>query len=161
MNGGSVPDTLSHIRAVQARLDVVIRELSKRQDAHDASKLLTPEVEVFDEFTPRLSSTTYGSPEYFQMLAAMKPALDHHYAANRHHPEWHELGIAGMNLIDLLEMICDWMAAAERHTDGNVLRSIELNRKRFCYSDELAAILCNTAALIERAMPVGPAKTHI
>ena len=30
---------------------------------------------------------TYGSDEYKACLTEMKPALDHHYAANRHHPE--------------------------------------------------------------------------
>ncbi len=78
-------------------------------------------------------------------MAEMKPAIDHHNSANRHHPEHFEGGIHEMNLIDLLEMMCDWKAATLRHNDGDIMKSIEINQKRFGYSDELAAILRNTA----------------
>lgn len=43
---------------------------------------------MFTRFTPRLKGMTYGSPEYKQCLAEMGPGLRHHYAANRHHPEF-------------------------------------------------------------------------
>lgn len=49
-----------------------------------------------------------------------------------------------MTLIDLLEMLCDWKASSERHTDGDIYRSIEINQSRFGYSDELKTILKNT-----------------
>jgi len=49
-----------------------------------------------------------------------------------------------MNLIDLCEMISDWKGATLRHNDGDILKSIELNQKRFSYSDELKQILINT-----------------
>ena len=74
----------------------------------------------------------------------MKPALDHHYAVNSHHPEFYADGIRGMSLLDITEMLCDWKAAALRHADGNILKSIEINQKRFGYSDELKQILFNT-----------------
>jgi hypothetical protein len=53
-----------------------------------------------------------------------------------------------MSLIDLLEMICDWKAATLRHNDGNIQRSITINKERFKYGDELEAILRNTAELL-------------
>jgi len=37
--------------------------------------------------TPKLAGSTYGSEEYKAFLGQMKPALDHHYAVNDHHPE--------------------------------------------------------------------------
>lgn len=80
-------DTYLHIQTVQRFLGKVIRDLALRSEAHDQSKLNSPEKEVFDEFTPKLAGSTYGSDEYKTFLAAMKPALDHHYAANSHHPE--------------------------------------------------------------------------
>ena len=76
----------------------------------------------------------------------MKPALDHHYARNRHHPEhWPTNGIRDMSLVDLIEMFCDWKAATERHADGSLLKSIETNKKRFGYGDELEHIFLRTA----------------
>jgi len=119
--------------------------LNQRSEDHDQSKLVSPEKEVFDKFTPKLATSTYGSEEYKGFLAAMKPALDHHYAKNSHHPEHYENGIQGMSLLDLIEMLCDWKAATMRHNDGDLAKSIEINQKRFGYSEELKGILINTA----------------
>jgi hypothetical protein len=74
----------------------------------------------------------------------LKPALDHHYANSSHHPEHYEEGMAGMDLIDLLEMIADWYASSMRHNDGNIIKSIELNKTRFQYNDMLETIFKNT-----------------
>ena len=75
----------------------------------------------------------------------MKPALDHHYENNRHHPEHFKNGIKDMTLIDLIEMFCDWKTSSERHESGSILSSIDINKERFGYSEELASILLNTA----------------
>jgi len=188
-------DTLEHIDKVRFLLSLVLQNLGERSNAHDASKIDSPEKEAFDEFTPKLKDSTYGSDEYKGFLAAMKPALDHHYAANSHHPEhyrwwcgicdgrfteaqWEDApqgpndsgqrycpvcsrngiiyeswlepktdkGLHGMTLLDIIEMLCDWKAATLRHKDGDLLRSIDLNQKRFGYSEEMRRILRNTAA---------------
>jgi hypothetical protein len=117
---------------------------------NDASKLKSPEKEIFDEFTPKLRTSTYGSEEYKGYLQAMGEALKHHYAHNSHHPEHRPNGIKGMSLVDLLEMLCDWKAATLRHANGDIRRSIEQNQQRFGYSDELKSILLNTLPLIEQ-----------
>ncbi len=142
-------ETLKHIRNVQARIAAVAAELLRRSMDHDASKLEPPEVAVYDEFTPLLAATTYGSPEYAELLSKIRPALDHHYLSNRHHPEHWTAGIRGMSLCDLVEMICDWAAASQRHTDGDVRRSIEINQKRFGYADQLRSIFLNTVDELE------------
>lgn len=136
--------THEHIQMVQGFLHGAAEELIKRAAVHDQSKLSSPEKEVLDEETPRLAGSTYGSPEYGEALVRMKVMLDHHYAHNSHHPEHHKDGITGMSLFDLLEMICDWMAATKRHKDGDILKSIEINQKRFGYSDELKQIFLHT-----------------
>jgi hypothetical protein len=83
----------------------------------------------------------------------MKVGLDHHYAANTHHPEHYPDGIQGMNLLDVLEMLCDWKAATMRHNNGDIRKSIEINQQRFGYSDELKTLLLNTLALLETDEP--------
>ncbi len=145
--------TYEHIQTVQRLLGEAIRDLQERQRVHDQSKLKSPEVEAFDEWTPKLNASAYGTPEYAAMLAAMKPALDHHYAHNSHHPEYYADGIRGMSLLDLIEMICDWQAATLRHNDGDIQRSIELNQKRFGYSDELKQIFKNTVMRKSATVP--------
>lgn len=137
-------DTYKHILQVQELLKRVIINLSDRQIKHDASKLEEPELSIFNEFTPKLANCTYGSDEYKDFLSKMRIGLEHHYACNRHHPEHYDNGIKGMNLIDLIEMMCDWLAATARHVNGNIFKSIEINQDRFGYSDELKQIFVNT-----------------
>jgi len=42
-------------------------------------------------------------------------------------------------------MLADWKAATERHDDGDLAKSLEIQRERFGISDQLVAILRNTA----------------
>lgn len=141
--------TLRHIETVRNYISAVIRELLVRQEKHDQSKLERPEAEAYDVITDQLRGITYGSDRYREVLQSQKPAIDHHYQVNRHHPEFFgEKSYRGMTLIDLIEMLCDWKAAGLRHNDGDLFKSIEINQKRFGYSDELREILENTAKWI-------------
>ena len=142
-------ETQKHIEAVRKYIRFMIDKIDMRGVKHDASKLESPEVEVFAEYTPKLSTTTFGSEEYFANLEGMKSALDHHYASNRHHPEHFVNGINDMTLIDILEMFCDWKASTLRHNDGNLLKSIETNAERFKMEGQLKQILINTARMID------------
>jgi hypothetical protein len=137
--------TIRHIEAVRNHLNACVRELLTRAEQHDQSKLQSPEREEFDRLTPLLRGSTYGSDEYKGFLKSMDKALAHHYENNRHHPEHFPDGVHGMNLIDLIEMLCDWKSSTLRHADGDIYKSIEINQKRFGYSDEMARILRNTA----------------
>lgn len=145
MTYDSYHDTQEHINKVRENIGKVQDNLLERALYHDESKLSSPEKEVFDRVTPRLKELTYGSDEYKEQLADMKVALDHHYAANSHHPEHYENGVNGMSLLDVLEMLADWKAATERHTDGNLSKSMDINKERFDISDQLYEILLNTA----------------
>lgn len=142
-------ETLKHIERVRYYLRIITDKLTSRGISHDKTKLESPEVELFIEFTPRLAELKYGSEEYKESLAGLKPALDHHYAHSRHHPEHFSKGIADMNLVDIMEMLCDWKAAGERQRDGNLLKSIELNAQRFGYDDQLKQIFINTAKMLD------------
>ena len=81
-------ETLKHIHKVRAYLYQMIEELDNRARLHDQSKLDSPEKETFGEYTPELAKTEYGTPEYEALLEKVRPAIEHHYANNRHHPEW-------------------------------------------------------------------------
>lgn len=141
----SKPDTEKHIQRVNELIQEVRTNLRHRGVEHDASKLEPPEKEWFDESTQRLRGTTYGSAEYKEMLEQMQPCLKHHYKHNSHHPEHYPNGIYGMCLLDLMEMLCDWKAATERHADGCLARSLEVNQTRFGYDDNFKNMLTQTA----------------
>jgi hypothetical protein len=141
----SRPATYEHIGEVRRRLLQVAHDLIDRADHHDASKLIEPEVTVFDEYTPKLRDSTYGSDEYKEFLVGMGKGLDHHYAENDHHPEHFADGIHAMSLVQLIEMLADWKAATLRHADGNLWRSIDQNAERFGYGEEIKTLLRATA----------------
>lgn len=144
--------TQAHINEVRYLLNLVIVELMKRGEEHDQSKFSDAEAPVFDRFSERLRDLEYGSDEYRDCLKAMKPALDHHYRGNRHHPEHFADGIDGMNLFDLIEMIVDWYAAGKRHGGGDLSESIAKNTDRFGIGSQLVSILNNTAKVLTGKM---------
>ena len=142
-------ETMQHIARVQQHLTTFVKELLSRSQQHDQSKLRRPEVEAFTKHTATLAAMTYGSPEYLAAKEAMAPAIAHHYANNRHHPEHWKAGVSDMSLVDVVEMFCDWKAASERHNDGNLRRSIEINAHRFDMSPQIVRIFENTVDLLE------------
>ena len=137
--------TMLHIAEVRRFLKACAIELLIRGEDHDASKLEQPEVGIFTEFTPKLAATTYGTEEYYDMLAEMQQGLIHHYEVNSHHPQHHDDGVNDMCLFDVIEMLCDWGAAVMRHDDGDIFESLFINKERFNISDQLFCILFNTA----------------
>lgn len=142
-------ETQKHIENVRKYVKLFSDALAIRGIEHDRLKLETPEVEVFAEYTPQLASVTYGSEEYSKILENMNVAIQHHYANYRHHPEHFPDGINDMNLVDIVEMLCDWKASSLRQNDGNLLKSIEANAERFGYDDQLKQIFMNTAKMFD------------
>ena len=142
--------TMRHIETVRNFIDCVIRELLSRQEQHDQSKLQQPEVDVFEIYTAKLRDCIYASDEYKKYMEEMKPAIDHHHTCNRHHPEYFVDSIRGMDLVDLIEMLCDWKSATMRHNTGDIYKSLELNQKRFGYSDDIKRLLKNTVDWLEQ-----------
>ena len=137
-------DVVKHIHVVRENIYKMIEELDNRARLHDQSKLESPEQEIFGESYKDLIKTEYGTPEYDALLEKVKPAITHHYANNRHHPEHWRNGIDDMTLIDLIEMLCDWKAATVRNKNGNIRKSIEHNADRFKMSPQLKQIFENT-----------------
>lgn len=142
----SRPDTIAHIDRVRNLVHDCIDNLTMRAINHDDSKLREPEKSGFDRLKAlSLSGMAYGSEEYRASLRSEKPAIQHHYAANSHHPEHYENGVDGMSLLDVVEMLMDWKAATERMKDGGDIRaSLAHNVDRFKLSPQLTKILDNT-----------------
>lgn len=137
-------ETLTHIAQVKSNINIFVHDMITRGDHHDASKLVEPEMSVFAAHTQKLKGTVYGTPEYDKLLQEVKPAIEHHYANNRHHPEHWPNGVNDMTLIDLLEMLADWKAATQRNQNGNIRKSIEINAARYKMSPQLRTIFENT-----------------
>lgn len=175
-NYDSLEDTMAHIETVREYIEQVKTNLTIRGVAHDASSLVEPEKSFYDKYRPLLSSLEYNSPAYLAALEEFKPAIQHHYDNNSHHPEHFKhfecgacfkhfseepenshcdrcgysvfeqyTGVNGMSLLDVLEMLIDWLAAiARKGTDEDVLDNFDRTRKRFKISPQLADIIKNT-----------------
>ncbi len=86
----SRPDTNAHILRVRELLYICQGKFEARGFAHDRSKLEEPEKSAFDRLKAlSLSGMAYGSEEYRACLRAEQPAIEHHYKANSHHPEFY------------------------------------------------------------------------
>jgi ClpP class serine protease len=153
-------ETRKHQQEVARLLMTFATKLLERAAKHDDSKLLSPEREVFIKNNAKLKGLTYGSEEYKQCLADMKVALNSHYANNPHHPEFNtvnffdgglESPVTGMHLVDVVEMLCDWMASTKRHADGNIAKSININEERFNISPQLSQVFRNTTPILEES----------
>lgn len=125
----------------------MIAEILDRAFAHDMSKLVPPEKEVFDSLPPPWAA--YGTPAYEESRQKLMPALEHHYLVNSHHVEHYRDGIRGVNLFDLLEMLADWKSKEIDSPDNSLSKSIEINSEKYEMSDQLKQILLNTASYLE------------
>ena len=141
----STPDCNIHKMFINSVFDMIILpELSKRAKEHDLSKLESPEKECYDKYIPLLRTAKYGSKEYTKIRDNMqKEGLDHHYKANRHHPEHFKNGVNDMNLIDFVEMICDWFAASLK-SDTSFIDGLDTNVKKYNLPDMIVNIIKNT-----------------
>jgi len=139
-------DTIRHRLMVCDFADRFCRKLMARAQRHDESKLHEPEKSKFDVVgTQRhLDSIEYDSREYQDSLASLGDALKHHYENNDHHPQHFDNGIDGMNLLQLVEMYLDWCAASKRNKNGDIRKSIEQNKKKYCMTEQLYSIFMNT-----------------
>jgi hypothetical protein len=138
-----IKEIKKHQRIVKFFVKKFVNALLNQVKVHDKSKLQDPELKLFSLYTFRLKRSKYGSDEYKKYLEKLKPALEVHYANNRHHPECHKNGYRDMDLIDIIEMFFDWKSAAMRNK-GNFKDGLKINKERFGLSDDIYKIFLNT-----------------
>lgn len=144
-----IKDLIDHRWRVGRYMRIVANALFQNALIHDNSKFEPEEFGAYEAAFPKLQKYAYGSEEFKQALQTIQPAIEHHYQANDHHPEHFENGIADMDLIQLTEMVCDWLAASER-SQKDVHAGLEINRQRFNIDPQLFRIISNTIRRLER-----------
>ena len=133
----------THIEHVQKYIKTFIQLLEERAKNHDKSKLELPEFDIWCKMDEE-PQYKYGTPEYFEKINRYKDLFKHHYECNRHHPEHFLLGINDMNLIDLIEMLCDWLGYKDIMSINEAMSLIDKQMARYNFSDELRGIMFNT-----------------
>ena len=135
----AINNIVKHISKVRYAVQRITASLNQRALRHDDSKLSESELPGYVEADAIFEDIEYGSPEYYEAKNSVKEVIERHCAANRHHPEHFPNGVKDMNLVDIIEMLCDWAAAAD-----DLEGSIDINQGRFDLSPQLAQILRNT-----------------
>ena len=132
-----------HISRVRRHINTFIQLLIRRAEKHDKSKLEEPELSWWKEMDkePRYP---YGSEEYKQKIKRWNKVFKHHYQYNRHHPEHYEYGVCEMTLIDIVEMMCDWLGYKDTTTVTEALKVCDEQMARYNISEELRQIIFNT-----------------
>jgi len=127
-------DLIDHKRRVSTYLQNVANALVGRAVVHDNSKFSAEEYEPYEQAFPGLQKYAYGTDEFKAELRKIKPAI---------HPEYFKSGIEGMNLIQLVEMTCDWIAASER-SGTDIHKGLLMNKERFNIDDQLFGVIERT-----------------
>lgn len=132
-----------HIASVQIKLERLVLEIIKRSKEHDSSKLIEPEISLWKKMDeePRCP---YGTKEYFEKINRNKLVFDLHYKNNPHHPEHFLNGINDMDLVDVLELLCDWISYKEIISYSEAVKIVKQQAKRFNLSEQLTFIMINT-----------------
>jgi len=139
-----------HRNKVQQWVQRIMKILEDRAKKHDLSKL-NDELELWkklDEY-PRYK---YGSSEYFEKLKRFKNVFYTHWAHNRHHYEYFRIKHHGniskiytdIDLVDLIEMMCDWLSYNETITVTDAKKLVAEQMKRLGMPKEIAALILNT-----------------
>ena len=99
-----------HQNAVKRWLAHFSMILQSRAIKHDESKLQEPEYSLWKKMDeePRYP---YGTKEYSSKLKRWQHLFRLHWKdkRNRHHPEHFVSPVAEMDLMDMIEMLCDWL----------------------------------------------------
>ena len=132
-----------HIFGVRRRVTRVCTALMDRAITHDNSKYSENELDDHISMGDEMDEIKYGTDAYYAIKRKYEALSTEHLANNRHHPEHHQNGIDDMNLVDVIEMLCDWLTGSE-NTGTPVERSLEINEERYHVSPQLMKLLRNT-----------------
>lgn len=139
-------DTLKHQKRVAEWMNVAVMELIERMVNHDHSKFSSSEKDFYIDPVYELNTqeVPYGSDRYKELTKQMGDGWKHHKLANDHHPEhFGDNPFDQMNLFQLLEMCCDWIAASERRSNDPTAPLVRYEDEHGM-SKQLALILKHT-----------------
>ena len=121
-----------HREEVADALYALADAISRRARIHDRDKLKGKNFRDYVEVSKIGRTHPFGSEAYAE---AMKPhkaeggVVDRHFKANPHHPEFYDIPKVQMNFLDIIEMVCDWRAAARTYGTGRLSESVAYQKQ--------------------------------
>lgn len=133
----------SHINRVQKWIGKFSTILFIRGVNHDKSKLCEPELSLWKEMDeePRYP---YGTLKYKEKLNRYKEVFQQHYKHNKHHPEHWSGYYCDMDLMDVIEMLCDWLGYKDDITLKEAEILVNQQCERYGFNDTFRHLLYNT-----------------
>lgn len=108
MESNRLGSIIRHIKKVEDNCNLLARKFIETSNVQFGLKLIQRgrmhDLSKFDEFE---------FENLFDDSIKFKEALELHRKLNRHHPEFHENGIHGMDDLDVAEMVCDCLARSQ------------------------------------------------
>lgn len=144
INGSQTEEyIINHKRAVQRWMQKFSLVLMDRGEKHDNSKLQEPEFSYWCKMDeePRYR---YGTKEYKDKIERYRPLFEIHWKANRHHPEYFNYHFDDVDLIDLIEMLCDWLSYRDKLSYTEASDLVHQQCQRYGFSEEKEFLLLNT-----------------
>lgn len=135
-----------HICNVRKYLSYFSRIVYNRGVEHDQSKLMEPELSLWKKMDeePRYPYSIDPNSEYQKKLERHKTVFELHWRNNRHHPEHFHGWYTEMDLVDLIEFMCDNISYKQNLTFEECERLIKDQCARYNFPDILQNILLNT-----------------
>ena len=152
-------DIRKHQQIAAEHLIMCAKNLLDRAIVHDASKLLEPERSAYIEpvYALNTENVEYGSDRYKHLTKQMGVGWEHHKLANDHHIEFfmsryieekNNNPLLKVDLFALIEMCCDWIAAASRRGNSPELALNPLIEK-YKMDEQLQSVMRNTLRRIQ------------
>ena len=133
----------SHINRVRKWIGKFSTILFIRGINHDKSKLCEPELSLWKKMDeePRYP---YGTSKYKEKLNRYKEVFQQHYKHNKHHPEHWSGYYCDMDLMDVIEMLCDWLGYKDDITLKEAETLVNQQCERYGFNDTFRHLLYNT-----------------
>lgn len=119
-------------------------ELAKRASVHDHSKFDHDEIEQFIQMPQQDGASR---PPNGVLTDKQKSLIEMHWKKNRHHPEFFS-DYHSMDLIDILEMCCDWHARSVQFGNDFMKYVHSVPQQRFGFDDEFFATVLHYCSIL-------------
>jgi hypothetical protein len=140
-------DIIDHKEKVGKNLLKIQTEIGRRMYSHDNDKIANDTIfEVYEQYNSKLRNEKYDSPEFLKYAKIMRPAVQLHTSKNRHHfyDKSNQIKNEEVDLIDLIEVLCDWIGATERNPNIDFKEALEYNFEKYNIPKEWRIIMLNT-----------------
>lgn len=143
-------DIIDHKRRVYKHINTISKELMHRAFEHDNDKIEDDLIfDIYNEHSQTQRSIPFGTKERIDFEhITMGPAVDKHIHANRHHlyNSRNPLSFEHANLLDYIEILCDWKSAMERNelSEEDEIERIKFLLDKYNFPEDIKVAMLNT-----------------